>query len=228
MNWKMFTCFRWVWLIVTCTAIFAAKPVGAEEPSNYQRIQVDGRLSLALPRDWLIADDDGRRSLGEFADELEERVQLEAVPMVVALAADSPSPSRGTVRVFFVPTPGLGQSVKQDAVEIALQRDRDEMIANLSEVWQAEMKALAETFSHHGVDVLDHGPADIEAIDGLHAFTYTYRHSGFIEKSARWRAKQYHIPLGDEKAVLTLSYRESDSGFYESIIEKIKNSVEVQ
>lgn len=228
-NGIMSTCLRWAWLIASCIVIFAVEQAGAaDDPSNYQRLQVDNRVSIALPREWIIADDNVRRTVSDFADAWGAKGLLDTIPMTMALAADSPSPTRATVRVLYFPTPGLGQSSEQAAIEDALKEDRDQMIAGLREAWQPEMRALARGFSQQGIQILDHGPANIESMDGSHAFTYTYRHTDFVEKSASWRVKQYHIPLGDEKVVMTFSYRESDSGVYETIIDKIKNSVEIQ
>ena len=68
---------------------------------------------------------------------------------------------------------------------------------------------------------------EIDTIGGLTALTLAYRRTSAIGTSP-FTVTQYHVPVGKEKVLITLSYRESDGRLFGLIFDRVKRSVTIK
>lgn len=78
-----------------------------------------------------------------------------------------------------------------------------------------------------GMQILGQEKVGIDAIGGLTAFTLTYRRTSAVGPSP-FTVTQYHVPVGKEKVLITLSYRESDRRLFGLILDRVKRSVTIK
>ena len=195
------------------------------QESNYQRLLVANRVSIEVPKHWQGLDIDERRNLAAASDVLGRTSKNRLPPShVAALAVNAtPSPPGAIVRVSIISTDPLTQA---DLAQ-ALAEDRNGTMAELRNASREEMSVLAEQMQKQGLRLLGQEEVAIASIGGKTAIAVSYRRTSPSGPSA-FRVTQYHIPLGAEKAVITLSFRESDAIVYSQIIDYIKNSISIR
>lgn len=225
---RFFDGSRSLWVAVVVVALFASNQAAADDLSNYHRIEVGARVSLEIPRHWKISDLDERREIAVAGEAMMESALPDEPAFVSALSAQSPPPVGGIIRVSYIPTEEPEYWLDQAGLAAAVRDDRAGSIQVLNEAFGQEMSLLAESMKNLGIELLSHGPAGIEKINGTNAMTYTYRRTSTSGQDSAFRVTQYHIPLGAEKVLMTLSYRESDALIYGAILDKVKSSLEIR
>lgn len=218
-----------LWLAAMVPVLLAGGWAAADDRSNYRRIDVGARASLEVPHHWHIRGLDARRDLAAAGEAVLQSARPDEVVFVASLSAQSPAPVGGIVRVSYIPTEEPEYWLDQVGVVASVRDDRAGSIQALNDVFGQEMELAAEAMKKNaGFELLSHGPADIEKINGFYALTYTYRRTSTSGQDSAFRVTQYHIPLGAEKVLMTLSYRESDALLYGAILDKVKNSLEIR
>lgn len=97
----------------------------------------------------------------------------------------------------------------------------------LSSAFKEEFSAMAVEMQKHGMRILGQEKVAIDHIGGKVAILVTYRRTPAIGDSP-FQVSQYHVPLGNEKVLITLSCRESSALVYSKILEYVKNSISVK
>lgn len=198
------------------------------DSSNYQRINVGKRVSLEIPRHWYIRDLNERRNISAAGEAIANSIRENEPVFVSALSAVSrPEPVGGIIRVSYIPTKSQDEQLYQKDVALALKTEFAESIRTLNQVFGQEIELMAKGLKNNGIDVLSHGPANLEKINGIFAITYTYRRTSAYGQSP-FRVTQYHIPLGIEKVIISLSYRETDAPLFRPILDRVKNSLVIK
>lgn len=186
-----------------CSLASVALSVAAQS-AGYTKLNVKGRVQLEVPSDWTISDAEQRKRVKEIGE------KLVGIPTqhTASLAAQSyPAPSRTMVRVSFIPMePPLTQSdVRQE-----VQANKQQVLKDLADVWRDESPTMWAGLAKNGVKEVGRPRFAAEPIGGQTALIISYGRTSTANPAETMRVTQYHVPLGAEKALITLSYIEGD------------------
>ena len=203
-----------------CLLAAVALPVAAQNP-GYTRLNVKGRIQLEIPSDWTINDAEQRRRIKEQSE------RLTGVPSIhtASLAAQSyPAPSRTMVRVSFIPMePPLTQAdVRQEVLA-----NKQQMLRDLADVWREGSPTMWAGLAKNGVKEVGRPIFVVEPIGGQTALIISYGRTSTANPTETMRVTQYHVPLGAEKALITLSYIEGDQHAI-AAHNRLKNSIVIR
>lgn len=195
------------------------------QESNYRRIDVDHRLLIDVPTHWYEKSEAERRNIGAAGEAIAGTVgAADQSNYYSSLSVSSlPLPSAGIVRVSFVRI----EELKQTDFMQAVNSDKDSLLRDLDEFWKSECRALSRGLQVAGMVMLECKRAQVERVGNVTAMVFAYRRTS-VGGEAPFLVTQYHIPLGKKKALVTLSYRESEAGLYRVIMDRVKRSIVVR
>ena len=180
-----------------------ALPVAAQT-AGYTKLNVKGRVQLEIPSDWTISDAEQRRRVKEFS----EKLTGIAIDHVASLSVQSyPAPSRMFVRVSFIP---MDPPITQADVRQEVQANKQQVLRDLADTWREESPTMWAGLAKNGVKEVGRPIFAVEPIGGQNALIVRYGRTSTANPAETMRVTQYHVPLGAEKALITLSYIESD------------------
>lgn len=176
----------------------------AAQPAGYTKLNVKGRVQLEIPSDWTINDAEQRKRIKEQGE------KLIGVPNfhTASLAAQSyPAPSRAMVRVSFIP---MEPPLTQADVRQEVQANKQQVLEDLADVWREESPIMWAGLAKNGVKEVGRPRFAVESIGNQTALIISYGRTSVGNPAETIRVTQYHVPLGAEKALITLSYVEAD------------------
>ena len=186
-----------------CLLAAVALPVVAQT-AGYTKLNVKGRVQLEVPGDWTISDAEQRRRVKEFA----EKVTGVATEHVASLSVQSyPAPSRVFVRVSFM---SMEPPITQADVRQEVQANKQQVLRDLAETWREEAPAMWAGMAKYGMKEVGRASFAVEPLGGQLALIIRYGRTSSVNSAETMRVTQYHVPLGAEKALITLSYIEGD------------------
>ena len=174
------------------------------QTNGYTTLNVKGRVQLEIPSDWTISDAEQRRRVKELGE------QLVGTPTqhTASLSAQSyPAPSRAFVRVSFIP---MEPPLTQTDVRQEVQANKQQVLKDLADVWREGSPTMWAGLAKNGVKEVGRPRFAIEPIGGQTALIISYGRTSTANPAETMRVTQYHVPLGAEKALITLSYIEGD------------------
>lgn len=186
-----------------CWLAAVALPVVAQT-TGYTKLNVKGRVQLEIPSDWAISDAEQRKRVKELGE------KLVGIPTqhTASLAAQSyPAPSRTMVRVSFIP---MEPPLTQTDIRQEVQANKQQVLQDLADVWREESPTMWAGLAKNGVKEVGRPRFAVEPIGGQTALIISYRRTSTANPAETMRVTQYHVPLGAEKALITLSYIEGD------------------
>ena len=186
-----------------CLLSAVALPVAAQT-AGYTKLNVKGRVQLEIPSDWTISDAEQRKRVKELGE------KLVGIPILhtASLAAQSyPAPSRTLVRVSFIP---MEPPITQADVRQEVQANKQQVLRDLADSWREESPTMWAGLAKNGVKEVGRPSFAVEPIGGQTALIIVYGRTSTANPAETMRVTQYHVPLGAEKALITLSYIESD------------------
>ena len=186
-----------------CLLSAFALPVAAQT-AGYTKLNVKGRVQLEIPSDWTISDAEQRKRVKELGE------KLVGVPTqhTASLAAQSyPAPSRTMVRVSFIP---MEPPITQADVRQEVQTSKQQVLRDLADTWREESPTMWAGLAKNGVKEVGRPRFAVEPIGGQTALIISYGRTSTANPAETMRVTQYHVPLGAEKALITLSHIESD------------------
>ena len=186
-----------------CLLASVALSVGAQT-AGYTKLNVKGRVQLEIPSDWTINDAEQRRRVKEQSE------KLTGVPSfhTASFAAQSyPAPSRAMVRVSFI---SMEPPLTQTDVRQEVQSNRQQVLKDLADVWREESPTMWAGMAKYGMKEVGRPSFAVEPIGGQTALIIRYGRTSSANSAETMRVTQYHVPLGAEKALITLSYIEGD------------------
>lgn len=176
------------------------------QSTGYTKLNVKSRVQLEVPDDWAISDAEHRRRIKEFA----EKVTGIPTQHTASLSVQSfPAPSRMFVRVSFLK---LEPPISQADVRKEVQTDRQQVIRDLAGMWKEESPVMWAGLAKNGVREVGRATFAVETLGGQTALVIRYGRTSTVNPAETMRVAQYHIPLGDEKALISLSYIDGDKG----------------
>lgn len=186
-----------------CLLSAVVLPVVAQT-AGYTKLNVKGRVQLEVPSDWTISDAEQRRRVKE----LSEKLTGIATDHLASLSVQSyPAPSRVFVRVSFIP---MQPPITQTDVRQEVQADKQQVLRDLADTWREESPAMWAGLAKNGVKEVGRPSFAVEPIGGQTALIIVYGRTSTANPAETMRVTQYHVPLGAEKALITLSYIEGD------------------
>lgn len=178
-------------------------PVVAQT-AGYTKLNVKGRVQLEVPSDWTISDAEQRRRVKEFA----EKVTGVATEHVASLSVQSfPAPSRVFARVSFIP---LEPPITQADARQEVQANKQQVLRDLADTWREEAPTMWAGLAKYGMKEVGRASFAVEPLGGQLALIIRYGRTSSVNSAETMRVTQYHVPLGAEKALITLSYIEGD------------------
>ncbi len=203
-----------------CSLTLVAVSVAARTV-DYNKLTVKGRVQLEVPSDWTISDTEQRRRIKVQAE------KLTGVPSIhtASLAAQSyPAPSRTMVRVSFVPMePPLAQAdIRQE-----IRGNTQQVIKDLADGWREESPTMWAGLAKIGVKEVGRPRFAVEPLGGQIALIVSYGRTSTGNPAETMRVTQYHVPLGAEKALITLSFIEGDPQAI-AALKRLKNSIVIR
>ena len=186
-----------------CLLTAVALPVVAQS-AGYTKLNVKGRVQLEVPGDWTISDAEQRKRVKELA----EKVTGVVAEHVASLSVQSyPAPARVFVRVSFIP---MEPPITQADVRQEVQANKQQVLRDLAETWREEAPAMWAGMAKYGMKEVGRASFAVEPLGGQLALIIRYGRTSSVNSAETMRVTQYHVPLGAEKALITLSYIEGD------------------
>jgi hypothetical protein len=191
------------------------------QTAGYTKLTVKGRVQLEIPSDWTISDAEQRKRAKEHGE------RLVGVPggHTASLAAQSyPAPSRTMVRVSFIP---MEPPLTQTDVRQEVQSNKQQVLKDLADFWRDESPTMWAGLAKNGVKEVGPRRFAAEPIGGQTALIISYGRTSKANPAETMRVTQYHVPLGAEKALITLSYIEGDPQAAKAH-HRLKNSIVIR
>ena len=184
------------------TAVFLPK----RDVPGYTTLNVKNRVQIEIPNDWTIGDAEYRKQVKEISEE----VTGIAGQHTASLSARSfPAPSRIFVRVSFLK---VEPPISQAELRKEIETDRQQVTRVLADAWKEESKVMWAGFAKMGVREVGRATFNVEPVGGQTALVIRYGRTSTVNPQETMRVAQYHVLLGDEKALITLSYIDGDKG----------------
>jgi hypothetical protein len=196
---------RWLPLLASACLLMSSALALAQR-AGYSTVSVKGRVQLEVPDDWTISDAEHRKRVKELGEKL-SGVQTQHT---ASLSVQSfPVPSRMFVRVSFIK---LEPAISQEEVRKEVQADRLQVVRDLVDTWKDESPVMWAALAKNGIKEVGRPSFSVEPLGGRTALVIRYGRTSPVDPSETMRVAQYHVPLGAEKALITLSYVEGDQG----------------
>lgn len=166
---------------------------------QYTKLNVKNRVQLDVPADWTINDSEQRKRVNEMASELTGKKIGHLASLSVA---SYPAPSRMFIRVSFLL---LDPPISQAELRQEIQTNRAVVMNDLAQMWAQESPALWEALGKQGIREVGKANVNLETLGGQTAMVIRYGRTSTANLTETMQVAQYHIPLGTEKALITLS-----------------------
>ena len=111
------------------------------------------------------------------------------------------------VRVSFIP---MEPPITQADVRQEVQANKQQVLKDLADTWREEAPTMWAGLARNGVKEVGRASVAVEPLGGQLALIIRYARTSTANPAETMRVTQYHVPLGAEKALITLSYIESD------------------
>ncbi|CAM5788076.1 hypothetical protein [Rhizobacter fulvus] len=208
-------------LASTCVLTSVLNANAVAQSLGYTRLNVRDRVLLEVPENWTIRDAEGRKSVTRLAEKI-TGVQDQHVASLSAQS--SPSAARVSVRASFINlSPPISQS---DAREDA-KADRNQVVRDLDDLWKAESAPMWVGLAKMGSTEVGRAAAAVEMLGGQLAWVFRYARTSTINPAETMMVAQYHVPMGADKVLITLSYIDKDKAAM-AAHDRLKSSIVIR
>lgn len=206
-------------LVYLVLAVFLF-PVAVAQTLSYRAVEVGGRVKITVPAHWRVRDLAERQNIAAAADAaLSPSGSTDTMHVSALSVVSQPEPIRAIIRVSFIQDTGSqADLIRQVKVNKA------QVVADFRSSWETELEVTKTAMSKQGVQYLGQERFDTESVGGKMALVLSYKRSS-VTGGSPFVVSQYHIPLGNDKVLVTLSYQESHAFLFSPILERIKNSL---
>jgi hypothetical protein len=195
-------------------------PVAAQS-AGYTSLNVKGRVQLEIPDDWTINDAEHRKRVRDLSEKL---IGIQAQHTASLSVHSFPTPSRMFVRVSFLK---LEPPITQAQVRKEVQANHQQVIMDFADTWKEESPTMWTGLAKTGVKEVGRPSFAVEPIGSQTALVIRYSRTSTINPAETMRVAQYHVPLGAEKALITLSYIDGDQGAM-AAHDRLKKSIAIR
>lgn len=208
-------------LSIFCVCLLILGAPATAQTTGYTKLNVKGRVQIEVPDNWTINDAEHRKRVKEFGEKL-TGIQTQHT---ASLAVQSyPAPSRMFVRVSFIPQ---NPPISQIEVRQEVQANRQQVLKDLADTWKEESPVMWAGLAKNGIKEVGRASVAVEPLGGQTALVIRYGRTSSVNSSETMKVAQYHVPLGAEKALITLSYIDGDQGAM-AAHDRLKNSIVIR
>lgn len=208
-------------LQIFCLWLLVLGAPAAAQTTGYTKLNVKGRVQIEVPDNWTINDAEHRKRVKEFGEKL-TGIQTQHT---ASLSVQSyPAPSRMFVRVSFIPQ---NPPISQAEVRQEVQANRQQVLKDLADTWKDESPVMWAGLAKNGIKEVGRASVAVEPLGGQTALVIRYGRTSSVNSSETMKVAQYHVPLGAEKALITLSYIDGDQGAM-AAHDRLKNSIVIR
>lgn len=209
--------------LVLLLAIALLPPAAIAQTVQYRHLSVAGRLTITVPSHWHVRDLNERRNIAASADASQDPHGRSAEPMHVSSLSVVSTVEKPQVilRVSFVAEPGSQQDLLLD-----LRRGKVAAIAELAQSYKQAVPTMEQIAAQQGGKYLGDEHFDFVQLGGKMAMLISYRRAS-LTGGAPFRVDQFHVPMGGDKILITVSVQESAAALMTPIVERIKNSIAI-
>lgn len=173
--------------------------------AQYTKLTVKGRVELEVPDTWSISDVEQRKRVRDLAASLMGKVDVH----VSALSVQSfPPPAKVYVRVSLLK---LYPPITQSELHQEVQADAKQVVADLAETWTADAPAMWAALGSKGIREVGRPSFAVEPLGGQMAMVVRYGRTSPNKPEVTMRVVQYHVPLGAEEVLVTLTHVEANA-----------------
>lgn len=207
-------------VIGICFLSLLARDVIAQNAA-FTVFNVKGRVQIEIPNDWTISDAEQRKRVQELSGQL---TGMEISHTASLSAQSHPKPSRAMVRVSFLP---LDPPITQADVLQEVRSNRQQVLADLMETWLNEAPSMWSGLAKSGIREVGRPHVAIEGIGGQTALVISYGRTSVGNPAETMRVTQYHVLMGREKVLITLSNIQGDA--QAALVQKrLRNSIVIR
>ena len=199
-------------------------PLSLAQTLQYRVVEVGNRVSITVPAHWRVKDASERQNIAASADALIDPSGKASEPMHVSSLSvvSTPEPPQAIIRVSFVAEPGSQAELKQE-----LAGGKERAVAEIASVWREDSKTLAAAMAKQGMRYLGNERFDFQPLGSKTAVVISYRRTSARDGSP-YLVTQYHVPMGTDKVLITLSLQESSALLVQPILDRVKNSIVIR
>ena len=192
-----------------------------DQVPGYTWLNVKDRVQIEIPSNWTVGSEQYKEGIKQWSEAISGLVGQHKA----ALSVQSyPIPSRNFVRVSFLP---LQPPVSQQEIRDEVATNRQQAINDFSGSWTEGAPAMWAGLAKAGVSQVGQPTFGVEPLGGQTALVIRYGRTVPGNPAVAMRVEQYHVALGAEKALITLSYVDRDSAAV-AAYQRIKSSIVIQ
>jgi len=185
------------------------------------RLNVKGRVQLEVPADWTISDSEQRKRVTELSEKISGMRDLN----VAALAVQSyPTPSKMFIRVSLIKQE---PPISQTELLKEFNANRQLFLKEIEDGWKTEAPAMWSSLGKSGIKEVGKPSFSVEPIGGQSGIVIRYARTSVGNPKETMKVAQYHVLLGSEKALITLSTIANDPSII-AVHDRIKNSISIK
>ena len=201
--------------LLLLTLVFLSPTLKAQ---TYTKLNVKGRVQIEIPDDWTISDAEHRKRIKEMSENL-TGIQIQHI---AALSAQSfPTPSKVFVRVSFI---NLSPPISIAELNNEISKNKQGVIREFENEWNSQGPAMWAALAKNGVTQVGKPTVSIETLGGKTAIVINYARTSPGKNSEIVKVAQYHVILGNEKALITLSVVDDDQANWRAH-DRLKKSI---
>jgi hypothetical protein len=212
---KLFSLKSFLIFVVSSTLSFLSSTSNAQ---TYTKLNVKGRVQIEIPDDWTINDAEHRKRIKELSESL---TGIQALHVAALSAQSFPIPSKIFVRVSFI---SLEPPISISDLNSEISRNRQGVLREFENEWNSQAPAMWAALEKNGVTQVGKSAISIENLGGKTAMVIRYARTSRGKSSEVVKVAQYHVILGREKALITLSVVDDDQANWR-IHDRLKNSI---
>lgn len=191
---------------------------------QYRTLDVAGRMLITVPAHWHVRDLSERLNIATAADAARySAAEATAETMHVSslsVVSTSEKPT-AILRASVVKEPGTQEELRK-----FLSRGKKAAIGELAATWKEQVPEMTSTSLRLGGKYLGEERFDYVEIDGKLAMVISYKRAS-LTGGAPFRVTQYHVPLGVDKLLITLSVQDTSSQLMTPILERVRSSIRI-
>lgn len=188
---------------------------------DYIWLNAKGIVGVEVPANWTVGDVEHNKNITRMAEADSGLAGLS----VAAISVQSyPAPSKNFVRISFL---SLQPPLTQQEIRDEVLANQQQAINDFSAVWNEGAPAMWASLAKSGVSQVGEPSFSVEPLGGQTALVIRYGRTVPGNPAVAMRVEQYHVVLGAEKALITLSYVDGDP-FAIAAYQRIKNSIVIE
>jgi hypothetical protein len=200
-------------------ALLGSSAAHAMGPVELQPMVVRDRVTISVPIGWTLQNAATRQLIAKVGTQLMGQDVGKGADLAVV---STPVPSGMIIRVTLQDTPGE-DALSQTDMASEMTRPAAQRQAELDDAMRQMLSQLGKK-----IPIVGNGKASIVRLGGQLAICMQYRRGDMTQPNTTYWVSQYHVPLGTQKALITLSIRDRDSAQYMPIVQQVLRSVSVR